>query len=95
MRYDDPNVPLSAVAGLVGALLLFVTIVALQAVFNSMQRAELERKVVTRPSEDLQRLRAQQQEQLGSYGWVDQNAGTVRLPVERAMELVASEAAKR
>ncbi len=95
MRYDDPNVPLSAVAGLVGALLLFVTIVALQAVFNSMQRAEVERKVVTRPSEDLQRLRAQQQEQLGSYGWVDQNAGTVRLPVERAMELVASEAAKR
>ena len=95
MRYDDPNVPLSAVAGLVGALLLFVTIVALQAVFNSMQRAELERKVVTRPSEDLQRLRAQQQEQLGSYGWVDQNAGTVRLPGERAMELVASEAAKR
>lgn len=95
MRYDDPNVPLSAVAGLVGALLLFVTIVALQAVFNSMQRAEVERKVVTRPSEDLQRLRAQQQEQLGSYGWVDQNAGTVRLPVERAMELVASEAVRR
>jgi len=95
MRYDDPNVSASAVVGIVGAILLFVVIVALQAVFNSMQRAELERKVVTRPSEDLQRLRARQLEQLGSYGWVDQNAGTVRIPVERAIELVASEAAQR
>lgn len=95
MRYDDPNVPMSAVVGLVGAILLFVIIVALQAVFNSMQRAELERKVVTRPSDDLQQLRARQLEQLGSYGWVDQAAGTVRIPIERAMDLVASEAAQR
>jgi len=28
-------------------------------------------------------------ERLGSYGWVDRDAGLVHLPIERAMELVA------
>jgi hypothetical protein len=32
-------------------------------------------------------LREQQAKQLNSYGWVDQKAGIVRLPIERAMEL--------
>lgn len=27
----------------------------------------------------------------GSYGWVDQKAGVVRLPIERAMELTAQQ----
>jgi len=93
MRYDDPNVPLSAVVGVVGAILLFVVIVALQAVFNSMEQAEVERKVVAPPSAELQQLKAQQLEQLESYGWVDQSAGKVRIPIERAMVLVAGEAA--
>jgi hypothetical protein len=35
----------------------------------------------------LAELREQQAKQLNSYGWVDQKAGIVRLPIERAMEL--------
>jgi len=35
------------------------------------------------------RQRAQKMERLGSYGWVDEKAGTVHIPIERAMELVA------
>ena len=34
-------------------------------------------------------LRNQQAQQATSYGWVDQKAGVVRLPVQRAMELTA------
>jgi hypothetical protein len=33
--------------------------------------------------------RAAQQQQLNSYGWVDRPAGVVRMPIERAMDLVA------
>src|SRR5437762_9678975 len=33
------------------------------------------------PREDLQKLRAQEDEILQSYGWVDQNAGIVRIPI--------------
>jgi len=35
------------------------------------------------------RQRALKMERLGSYGWVDERAGTVHIPIERAMELVA------
>jgi hypothetical protein len=39
----------------------------------------------------LDKLRTGQAAQASSYGWVDKQAGTVQLPVERAMELVVQE----
>jgi hypothetical protein len=33
-------------------------------------------------------FRLQQEETLYSYGWVDEKAGTVRIPIERAMDLL-------
>jgi hypothetical protein len=36
-------------------------------------------------------LRKKQGEQANAYGWVDQKAGVVQLPIERAMELVVQE----
>ncbi|MGA9509827.1 MAG: hypothetical protein WBV55_14525 [Candidatus Sulfotelmatobacter sp.] len=33
-------------------------------------------------------IRLQQDDELYSYGWVDEKAGTVRLPIERAMDLL-------
>jgi hypothetical protein len=91
MRHDDPNVPVSVVVGLVGAILLFVAIVALQALFSSMQQAELQRKVYSQPNEALRQLRSEQLGTLGSYGFIDQAHGVVRIPIERAMELVVAE----
>ena len=35
------------------------------------------------------RIKERAQRQLGSYGWVDRDAGLVHLPIDRAMELVA------
>lgn len=40
------------------------------------------------PALELREVRAQEQERLSSYGWVEPNAGVVRIPVERAMELL-------
>ena len=37
--------------------------------------------------EYLDELRAKQQKQATTYAWVDQKAGIVQLPIERAMEL--------
>jgi len=36
-------------------------------------------------------LRAQHEKQATSYGWVDQKAGIVQLPVDRAMELIVDQ----
>jgi len=40
------------------------------------------------PAADLQRALAEDQQKLTGYGWVEPNAGVVRIPVERAMDLV-------
>lgn len=34
-------------------------------------------------------FRLQEEQKLHSYGWVDQKAGIVRIPIDRAMELIA------
>jgi mono/diheme cytochrome c family protein len=41
------------------------------------------------PAQDLAQLRATEQAQLSGYGWVDRDAGVVKIPIDRAMELVA------
>ncbi len=40
------------------------------------------------PLRDWQIYRAQQQETLDSYAWVDQKNGVVRIPIDRAMDLL-------
>lgn len=40
------------------------------------------------PREDLQQTLARQQSKLDTYGWENRQAGTVRIPIERAMELL-------
>ncbi len=42
---------------------------------------------VTAP-EDLKRYHTEQDAILKSYGWVDRDAGTVRIPIDRAMEIL-------
>jgi hypothetical protein len=91
MRYDDPNVAASAVVGIIGAILLFVIIVLLQAWFYSAEEGERYRKVYSQPYEELQNVDNEQLEQLGSYGWVSEPDGVTHIPIERAMELVTEE----
>ena len=44
---------------------------------------------------DLALYRRRETALLNSYGWIDRDRGTVRLPIERAMELVAQEEGAR
>ncbi len=46
-----------------------------------------EPRLQTNPRQDLLDLRAREDEVLGSYGWVDRNAGVVRIPIDAAMKL--------
>jgi hypothetical protein len=40
------------------------------------------------PAEDLKDFRAKEEAELNTYGWIDRTSGIVRVPIERAMELV-------
>jgi hypothetical protein len=93
MRYDDPDVPASAIVGIISAILLFAIIVALQALFYSFEEQELQRKVYSQPYEALQQLDADQMEQLNSYGWISEPDGVAHIPIDRAMELTVQELA--
>jgi hypothetical protein len=39
------------------------------------------------PFQDLEELRAAEESQLLTYGWIDEAGGVARIPIERAMEL--------
>jgi hypothetical protein len=41
------------------------------------------------PSTDLHSLQAKERTALESYGWIDQQDGTVRIPIDRAITLLA------
>jgi hypothetical protein len=43
------------------------------------------------PLGEMRRWRDPDQARLHSYGWVDRRAGVARIPIDRAMELVAAE----
>ena len=46
-------------------------------------------RLQTDPAGDLRTLRADEQARLEGYAWVDQGKTIVRIPIERAMELLA------
>jgi hypothetical protein len=56
---------------------------------GAMRRLPPEPRLQTDPRDDLTNMRRSEDEVLQSYGWIDRNAGTVRIPIEQAMKLTA------
>ena len=50
-------------------------------------RVPPEPRLQINPRQDLKDLRAAEDEILHGYGWVDRNAGIVRIPIDDAMRL--------
>ena len=44
-------------------------------------------RIQEHPAIELDQLRAEEDAVLNTYGWVDRKSGTVRIPIDRAMEL--------
>ena len=47
------------------------------------------------PTANLARLRAEEDAKLTSYGWVDKPSGIVRIPIDRAMDLIIERKGKK
>jgi hypothetical protein len=98
----QPNGVLVFFGGLFGSLVVIMLLTwGVWGVFIRM-RAKAERfpapsasqippepRIQVDPPLDLWNLRAHEDATLGSYGWVDRQAGTVRVPISRAMALLA------
>ena len=57
---------------------------------SSPQQAPPEPRIETSPNESLRLMRSREDELLGHPGWVDQGQGTVRIPIEVAMDVIAA-----
>ncbi len=90
------------IACLIGSIIVILLIVwGLFAAFRSMRTeaqpfptpkasmAPPEPRIQYAPRMDLQTLRAQEDAILHTYGWVDRSSGTVRIPIDRAMDIIA------
>ncbi|HEY6147541.1 MAG TPA: hypothetical protein VIZ69_07570 [Thermoanaerobaculia bacterium] len=58
-------------------------------VARQLERVPPAPRLEDRPLAPRAQLNARENAILGSYGWVDKKAGTVRIPIERAMDLIA------
>lgn len=87
--YSNGSSILPSVLGVSAVILLFVLIVYVAAWVSGGSEEVAEASGDQPPT--AAELRAQEHETLTTYGWVDQEKGTVRIPLERATELVIEE----
>ncbi|HEY6928743.1 MAG TPA: hypothetical protein VJA66_03615 [Thermoanaerobaculia bacterium] len=55
----------------------------------NLQRTPPEPRLEANPVAPRMEMRAEEDWVLGSYGWVDEKAGMARIPIDRAMDLLA------
>ena len=85
---DDLNTPLIVTIGVLFVVLTFVLIVLLQVYFYKAQANEYQARVIEPQSVELSGYLADQATELHGYAWIDREKGVVKIPIERAMELL-------
>jgi hypothetical protein len=83
------------IIGLVSLILLVASIILIDQYFIATRERLVNEVVLSPQSIALRELRAREDEVLNSYKIVDSQNGIYRIPIERAMELIADEAFKR
>ncbi len=89
---NDPSGPwvLAFAAGIVFTLVLVVF--AVDYLFQATLDQNVNDSVLTQDSPELQEIRTKEAEQLNHYRYADAEKKSVRLPIDRAMDLFAAEA---
>ena len=79
--------------GATSALMVMLSVGIVLQGWAERRLAEEERiKIFDRSYPELETYRQEQERQLSEYFWIDKEAGTVHLPIDRAMALVVEEA---
>ncbi len=92
--YEDqePKNPLIAFLLIISCIFVVAVCALLSWIFIVARDNEYNRKINQATYTDLQNLRKAEDAVLGGYQYIDKDKGTVRIPVERAMQLMAEEA---
>lgn len=91
--HQEPRAKSIVWLAIASVILLVLVIVGVTAYFEYLYRDMVQEKVLSAPSTQLNDLHARETEQLTKYSYIDKDSGMVRIPVDRAMELFAQEAA--
>jgi hypothetical protein len=92
-NYDRRNAragPVALVAGGI-VLLLLIIVVSLRYLYLVTEDQVEYDQVGSQYSETLRAIQARENEQLYHYAYIDKSKGIVRLPIDRAMELLLTE----
>ena len=103
-EHRDANVPILYKYGLTLAIMILVVMFAMDRTYRFFARIESlgppaspfenvrvlppQPRLQVQPGFDLKSYCELEQQQLTTYGWVDHHNGFVRIPVDRAMEMV-------
>ena len=101
----DANIKQVVLAGLGIAAVTVIACFAMYFLFNLLKHGESQGQTINpmagprtlppnprlqeKPWEELQKLRAREEQILNTYGWVNKGAGTTRIPIDKAMDAVA------
>jgi hypothetical protein len=90
---DDVKTAAVARVVLLGTILVMAIILLLDVVTAVVVRQQLRQDEAEPAVTRLDKARTRQQARLAEYRWVDEKAGRVAVPVDRAMELVIDDLA--
>lgn len=88
----EPGFRTIAIVGGAIMVILVAILLGVQAYYDHVLEQQIFVKQLEPVSEELHALRAREDTQLHSYQYIDRAKGTVRLPIERAMDLLVEEA---
>lgn len=94
-RSSEFRPALIAAFGLVAMVGIIATLFVMNGLFKFVSEDEMYSKVLSRPNADLEALRASEHDTLTTYKALDPAKGVYRIPIDRAMQLVVSDYAKR
>lgn len=91
---SEPKGAFIAIFGISVVITLVATILGIQFYYDRVNEEQVYNQVLAPESDQLRNLRAKEDSQLYSYQYIDRERGTVRLSIDRAMDLLAKEAAE-
>lgn len=92
--HSDPKASILFIFGGATVVLLILVSAGIMFYYDTTLSEQVFTKVLTVDSDQLKKLRATEDHELYTYGYADRAAGKVRLPINRAMELISTEAAE-
>jgi len=89
---SDVNVVKVIIYGLFGIIFIVAVLIFTWDYFTSVKESLVEDMVLKPQAAAIRELRARETEELTGYKLLDETGGIYRIPIERAMELMADEA---